>query len=66
MSDGEEKITISDAISFYEGEIWSQETWLEKFRDGENRDRRGSMDIEQHEKKLRFYEWTLRQLKRSL
>ena len=57
-----EKITIADAISFYEGRINSQPVWLETFRDGRPQDRRGAMDIEQHERNLEFYTWTLRKL----
>lgn len=60
-----EKITIERAIVFYQGAIQSVEWWLDKFRDGEQRDRRGAMDIQQHEEKLRVFQWTLNQLERS-
>lgn len=63
---GHEKITVADAIVFYQGEIRAVEDWLEKFRDGKPSERRGSMDIMQHEEKLRFRTWTLKQLEKSL
>lgn len=63
--DQDDKITIDRAITFYQGAIQSVEGWLEKFRDGKPNMRRGAMDIQQHEEKLRVYQWTLKQLERS-
>lgn len=63
--DQDDKITIERAITFYLGAINSVLDWLAKFRDGRPQDRRGAMDIQQQEEKLRVYQWTLKQLERS-
>lgn len=60
----DDPITVKAAVTFYEGQIWSEETWLETFSTG--REKRGQMDIDQHLHKLKMFRWTLDQLKRSL
>lgn len=63
--DQDDKIKIDRAITFYQGAIQSVQWWLADFRDGKPNMRRGAMDIQQHEEKLRVYQWTLKQLERS-
>lgn len=60
----DDKITVAQAIVFYEGQIQGVEWWLERFSDG--REKRGQMDIDQHLHKLKMFRWTLAQLKRSV
>lgn len=57
----DDEINRQKAAEFMEGEVWSAATWLENFRDGKNK--RGAMDIEQHEKKLKYRMWILKKLK---
>ena len=65
MGEAPEKITIAAAIEFFRGEVWSAETWLERHRDGPRKDRRGELDIMQHEKKLAYRRWVVAQLEKS-
>lgn len=62
--DQDDKITVKDALAFFQGEVWSAEQWLLNFSTGRNK--RGDLDISQHIQKLNYRRWVVEQLRKSI